>query len=227
MQWYYANNGQRQGPVGETEFARLTTDGSIRADTLVWRHGMPDWKPYAEVAATLPPPVAQPIEFDDLDATVAALRLDPPPLRYAGIWPRVAAKLIDWIILFFAGRVLASAMGLGGIDIMPLAEGDMEQLMPLLQQLSLLFLADSAMRLGFYWFFLKKYAATPGKLAFGLKIVRADGSRLTDGRIVARFFAEIVSKYFTMCIGYIVAAFDDEKRALHDHLCDTRVVKSR
>jgi uncharacterized RDD family membrane protein YckC len=26
-------------------------------------------------------------------------------------------------------------------------------------------------------------------------------------------------------IGYLMIAFDDEKRALHDRICDTRVIK--
>jgi len=28
-------------------------------------------------------------------------------------------------------------------------------------------------------------------------------------------------------IGYIMAAFDSEKRALHDHICDTRVIYAK
>jgi uncharacterized RDD family membrane protein YckC len=28
-------------------------------------------------------------------------------------------------------------------------------------------------------------------------------------------------------IGYIMAGFDDEKRTLHDRICDTRVIKTR
>ena len=27
-----------------------------------------------------------------------------------------------------------------------------------------------------------------------------------------------------LLIGYIIAGFDDEKRALHDRVCDTRVI---
>jgi uncharacterized RDD family membrane protein YckC len=27
-------------------------------------------------------------------------------------------------------------------------------------------------------------------------------------------------------IGYLMAAFDDQKRALHDRICDTRVVRA-
>jgi uncharacterized RDD family membrane protein YckC len=73
-------------------------------------------------------------------------------------------------------------------------------------------------------FFIPRYQATPGKMALGLKIVRADGSPLSKGRIVGRYFAELVSGMILM-IGYIIAAFDDQKRALHDMICDTRVIK--
>ena len=73
-------------------------------------------------------------------------------------------------------------------------------------------------------FFLWKYQATPGKMALGLKVITADGSRLSYLRCVGRFFGEIVSGLI-LNIGYIIAAFDSEKRALHDHMCATRVVK--
>jgi uncharacterized RDD family membrane protein YckC len=76
------------------------------------------------------------------------------------------------------------------------------------------------------WFFLKRYAATPGKMALGIKIVRSDGSPLSTGRILGRYFSEMLSTMILM-IGYIMAGFDDERRALHDRICDTRVIKSR
>jgi uncharacterized RDD family membrane protein YckC len=44
------------------------------------------------------------------------------------------------------------------------------------------------------------------------------------GRAVGRYFAKIVSGIILM-IGYIMAGFDSEKRALHDMMCDTRVIK--
>jgi uncharacterized RDD family membrane protein YckC len=73
-------------------------------------------------------------------------------------------------------------------------------------------------------FFLGKYGATPGKMALGLKVVRSDGSELTYARAFGRYLAEYLSA-FTLMIGYIIAAFDREKRALHDHICDTRVIR--
>jgi uncharacterized RDD family membrane protein YckC len=78
----------------------------------------------------------------------------------------------------------------------------------------------------YYWFFLSHYSATPGKMALGLKVIRPDGSPLTGGRIVGRYFAEMLSGMI-LAIGYIMAGFDDERRALHDRICDTRVIKIR
>jgi hypothetical protein len=47
------------------------------------------------------------------------------------------------------------------------------------------------------------------------------------GRIVGRHFSEWVSGMILL-IGYIMAAFDKEqRRALHDHMCDTRVIDVR
>jgi uncharacterized RDD family membrane protein YckC len=75
-------------------------------------------------------------------------------------------------------------------------------------------------------YFVRKYDATPGKLAFGLKVLRADGSKLSVGRIIGRYFGAILSG-LVLCIGYLRAAFDDEKRTLHDRLVDTRVIKAK
>jgi len=36
MQWYYAKNGQRQGPVEEAQFQELLQGGAIGPDDLVW-----------------------------------------------------------------------------------------------------------------------------------------------------------------------------------------------
>ena len=238
MPWYYANNNQRLGPVSDTEFARLAREKIVRDDTLVWQHGMPDWKNYAEIAPALPLPEVQPsgieatpLQSDSVSTVLsvskaaAILAEQPVALRYASFWERAGAALIDWLLVLGLARLLAEILHVSEIDIMPLAQGDLTQLVPLLKQLSLYVFADSAMRVAFYWFFLKKCAATPGKMIFGLEVVRGDGSKLSDGQIIGRFFAEIVSKYFTLGFGYLMAAFDNEGRAMHDQMCDTRVVK--
>lgn len=51
MNWHYLVGGQAQGPLDETQFSALIQNGTITAETLVWREGMPDWKPYRELQA--------------------------------------------------------------------------------------------------------------------------------------------------------------------------------
>lgn len=55
MKWYYAVNHERHGPVSEDEIRRLARNGVIRKDTLVWRTGMDNWRPFKEI--NLPPPL--------------------------------------------------------------------------------------------------------------------------------------------------------------------------
>ncbi|SLN72604.1 Inner membrane protein YhaI [Roseivivax jejudonensis] len=45
MEWYYANGDERDGPVPEHALDELAAEGTIRADTLVWRSGMKEWEP--------------------------------------------------------------------------------------------------------------------------------------------------------------------------------------
>ena len=68
--------------------------------------------------------------------------------------------------------------------------------------------------------------ATLGKMAFGLRIVRADGARLSFGRATARHFLKtMITPLVPFGIGYLLAAFTDRKRALHDIMADTLVIK--
>jgi hypothetical protein len=64
MDWYYAQQGQRRGPVSEVEMTGLVTAGLVTDQTLVWREGMADWQTYGEAKAGVPvaapPPVWAP-----------------------------------------------------------------------------------------------------------------------------------------------------------------------
>jgi len=71
--------------------------------------------------------------------------------------------------------------------------------------------------------FIGKFAATPGKMACGLKIITADGGRVSYARAFGRYFAEMLSGIL-IGIGYLMIAFDRQKRGLHDHICNTRVI---
>jgi uncharacterized RDD family membrane protein YckC len=147
----------------------------------------------------------------------------PNQLRYAGFWVRFGARFIDGIIILGVYLVLSLIVGLlaaGLVDSTggePVAPGIVLLLVNLNSLFSLVFGAVYDVYL------IGKYAATPGKMAFGLKVVMSDGGPVSYGRALGRYFATFLSQ-LTLYIGYIIAAFDEEKRALHDHICDTRVV---
>ena len=67
--------------------------------------------------------------------------------------------------------------------------------------------------------------ATPGKQAMGIKVIKNNGQKISFFRALSRCFAEFISA-FILYIGFIMAAFDSKKQALHDHICDTYVVYS-
>jgi hypothetical protein len=52
MNWYYVSGGQQAGPVEEAQLEELFRTGVVKADTLVWREGMPNWAPYGQVKGT-------------------------------------------------------------------------------------------------------------------------------------------------------------------------------
>ncbi len=54
--WYHLVGKDRHGPTDLATMRRRVLDGAIRADTLVWADGMPDWLPARDVPALTPPP---------------------------------------------------------------------------------------------------------------------------------------------------------------------------
>ncbi len=49
MQWYFSKNGIQQGPVQKQELQAKLSSGEIAWADLVWRDGMSDWTPAAQV----------------------------------------------------------------------------------------------------------------------------------------------------------------------------------
>jgi uncharacterized RDD family membrane protein YckC len=150
-------------------------------------------------------------------------RLNSAELEYAGFWIRFAAKLIDGLILGVpVGVIFAVTMMSGGISSTP---GRPPTAANIFGPFLLMFLRVGvlALKVGYEIFFLGKYGATPGKMVCKLQAVSSDGTRFTYGRATGRAFAEILSAW-TCYIGYLIVVFDGQKRALHDHICNTRVV---
>lgn len=78
----------------------------------------------------------------------------------------------------------------------------------------------------YYVFFTYTAGATLGKRMFSLRVVAADGGKLSLWDVIYR---ETIGKYLSgafLFMGYIMAGVDKEKRAFHDMLADTRVIYS-
>ena len=240
MNWFYALNGQQSGPVSEADFEQLIAAGTLRADTLVWKEGMANWQPLSAlrpVAANLTAPAAsqfappaQPIyaPVTNVPGSFAAGSAPVPGVRYGGFWIRFVARVIDSLIQAVIGGIARIPFGLGFMGLMSNSSSGLDAasgLAMLMPMIGLSVVISVAVGAAYEGYFLSTRGATPGKMAMGLRVVRADGQPISFGLAVGRFFASWVSGAILL-IGYIMAAFDLEKRALHDHICGTRVIRS-
>ena len=144
------------------------------------------------------------------------------PLQYAGFWIRFAAQLVDSLIFGAVGFLYIMLLGLGITLFGRPVPGAPPS--PLVLVFALLFYFFMfAIPLCYEIILVGKYGATPGKMACRLRVIRADGARVSYGLAAGRGFSKIVS--LLMCyIGFMMAGWDDEKRAAHDRMCGTRVV---
>jgi len=67
--------------------------------------------------------------------------------------------------------------------------------------------------------------ATVGKWATGLRIERQSGERLGFGHATLRHTVGYLVSLLTLGLGFLLAAFDSEGRALHDRIAGTIVVR--
>lgn len=135
----------------------------------------------------------------------------------AGFWIRLLAILIDGFILGLFWELVGhtrAGVQMGGSMLNP-------------QRALAGFLEWGALVQAAY--FIGMHAAlgqTVGKLALGLQVVNDDCSRISFPKAVLRYLMWLVSGMILM-IGFIMAAFDEQKRALHDRVCHTLVVKKK
>ena len=252
MNIYYADGDRQVGPIDKTELQSLIKAHKIDSQTLVWQPGMQGWEKLglfvkrktqggsqAEQAAlpvkqSLCSECGQAFAEDDMirfaeswvcagckpvfvqkikeGVTLAG------EMEYAGFWIRVGAWFIDYIIMAIASAIIyipLTFLGIGSFDE-PAAFAIIQLISTILN-----FIIPAA----YESWFVGKYAATPGKMACKLKVVMSEGGRVSFARAIGRHFAKYISGLI-LGIGYLMAGFDEQKRTLHDRICDTRVIKS-
>jgi uncharacterized RDD family membrane protein YckC len=134
-------------------------------------------------------------------------------LKYAGFWIRVAAAIIDTIvILIITLPVLFAIYGSGYWSSPELVKGPSDILINYL--FPLVFSIVLWMKIG----------GTPGKRLLGLKVLSESTQQyVSAGQGVLRYVGYFVAM-LPLFLGLIWVAFDKKKKGLHDYLAGTVVV---
>jgi hypothetical protein len=100
--WFFAANGQQQGPYPEAQFRDFVARGMIRPETLVWTEGMAGWQKAGEIPGLMtgggaPPPMPQggAADVDGGNGRGGQLSFEPE------LWP-----LLGRTVLFVIGTLL-------------------------------------------------------------------------------------------------------------------------
>ncbi|BCN93891.1 hypothetical protein THMIRHAM_16760 [Thiomicrorhabdus immobilis] len=142
------------------------------------------------------------------------------PVTYGGFWKRVAAYIIDWLILMLLSFVLMIIMGVflafKGLD----PEDETAML-----GVSLMGNLITLMLTWFYYAGMESSSkqGTFGKSLLGMKVTDLNGGRISFLRASARYFSKILSALL-LFIGFIMVAFTEKKQGLHDMIAATLVV---
>jgi uncharacterized RDD family membrane protein YckC len=118
-----------------------------------------------------------------------------------GLWIRLAAILIDSILILILLALLSRIFGAAGLLIVYL--------------FSLLY----------YVLLTTLQGQTIGKMVLGIQVVDSHGNVPSLGTILLR---EVVGKFISglpLNLGYVWVAWDREKRAWHDHIAGTYVIR--
>jgi uncharacterized RDD family membrane protein YckC/Tfp pilus assembly major pilin PilA len=130
------------------------------------------------------------------------------PTPYAGFWVRLAAFVIDYIILIVGmGIISALARGVAG-------QAASFLILLIVPWLYYAIFESSGMQ------------ATPGKLALGLRVANEGGDPLGFGAATGRYFGKIIT-WFTFGVGFAMIVFTERRQSLHDKIAGTLVVKRR
>ena len=135
----------------------------------------------------------------------------PSEPAFAGIWRRLAALLIDLLLLACVEGVLGALLVLVSPDT---------------ANTSRLISVSAAISWAYFALLESSPAqATLGKIALGIKVTDAGGGAITFRRASVRYFCKSLST-LVLGVGWLLAAFTPRRQALHDLLSGTLVVRA-
>lgn len=238
MEIWIGRDGERHGPYQEDDVRQWLRSGQVSPADLAWYEGLADWQPlsvlFPDMAAAPPPaasnPYAAPVAPLLPQTTAAALE------DYAGFWKRVAAYILDGIILYipqmliekaFGGDAAKAALKQASLDAVGNPDAMMAANMHYYSTMWPAMLLILVM--GVLYFALCESSAwqgTLGKLALGIRVTDLQGKRISFPRALGRYFAKILSAII-LGIGFLMVAWTQRKQGLHDMICDTLVLNGR
>lgn len=133
----------------------------------------------------------------------------------AGFWIRFAAFLIDACVLGLVEFLLILLHPGVGLEVYSNSESLLQRTDTWIDW------AAALMGVGYFTAGVAVWSTTIGKRLLGLSVRRPDGARVGWGRALARYWAVALLVWF----GFLLVALRPDKRALHDLICDTVVVR--
>ena len=240
MSWFFIDESvtegeRRQGPYTLEEIFTFVESGKIGEDTLVWKSGEPDWKPWKETAEAKAHADRDEILKNTIDLLI---KQQQEKRQYAGFFVRLVAYIIDnLVITAFCGIIFVIMFLLGILDLgviqeqayafidNPSSSDALSNLVNAPGMWEFIFVCSIIQTL-YFVFFTGKFSATPGKMLLKIRIESIQGEKLGWGLAIARYLASIFTQ-FTLSLyglGYIIVCIDPKRRALHDWIAKTRVV---
>jgi uncharacterized RDD family membrane protein YckC len=147
----------------------------------------------------------------------------------AGFWVRLSALMVDGLVLgviqfifiYLPFMAYLYNLGLFNVQDPEMIQGAMMSLAPII------IAVQGATLLLYVGYFVVltagKHQGTIGKRSMGIYVRKRDGGRIWFGSSVVRFVGYIIS-WIPFGLGYVMAAFQKQKLALHDIIAGTEVV---
>ena len=137
------------------------------------------------------------------------------PVVYAGFWLRVAAYILDIIVIYAVIFIIALSVSSNSIVF---EESANDAFWPAYLLLWI------AIMCYFPIMESSKWQATLGKRVVGIIVTDLNGDRISFGKALARLISKLVSAMIVY-IGFIMAGFTEKKQGLHDMIASTLVIK--
>ncbi len=240
MEIWIGRDGERHGPYKEDDVREWLRSGKVSPADLAWYEGLADWQPLSvllrdAVPAVSPAPdnpyAAPGAPLQALPQTTAAALED-----HAGFWKRVAAYVIDWIVMVIPNLLIMKAMGGDAAQeamkqAMLAAPTDPHVVLAAYSQYYATMTVPILITTAIVWLYFaicesSPWQATLGKLALGIRVTDLEGHRISFPRALGRYLAKFLS-LIILGIGFLMVGWTARKQGLHDKLAKTLVLNGR